>query len=133
MRVFKLILAFLPVAYCGGLLFYFLDLGGANGSPVMDGLGPTVIGLGVVGLLFCIPLVFKLIRLVVTPRGPKSDADRPDAPAPQDDPSFDADAALARYLARKQAGAQDPPSSFALLSPQQDSSPQRPSFGRKIG
>jgi hypothetical protein len=133
MRVFKLILAFLPVVYCGWLLFYFLDLGGANGSPVMEGLGPTVIGLGVVGLLFCIPLVFKLIRLVVTPRGPKADAGRPDTPTPQEESSFDADAALARYLARKQAGAQDPPASFAPLSPQQDGTSQRPSFGRKIG
>jgi len=133
MRVFKLILAFLPVVYCGGLLFYFLGQRGANDGPVADGLGPTVIGLGVVGLLFCIPLVFKLIRLVVTPRGPKSDAGRPDTPVPQEESSFDADAALARYLARKQAGAQDLPSSFAPTPPQQDGAPQRPSFGRKIG
>jgi hypothetical protein len=130
MRVLKLILAFLPVVYCGWLFFYFLDQGGD--SPVADGLGPTVIGLAVVGLLFCIPLVFKLIRLVVTPRGPKSDANRPETPAPHEESSFDADAALARYLARKQAGTQEP-SSFASLSPQHDSTPSRPSFGRKIG
>ncbi|MBC9033531.1 hypothetical protein IAG41_14135 [Sphingomonas sp. JC676] len=133
MRAFKLILAFLPVVYCGWLLFYFLDQRGGNDGPVVEGLGPTVIGLGVVGLLFCIPLVFKLIRLVVTPRGPESDARHPDTAAPNEESSFDADAALARYLARKQAEAQGPSSSPASFSPQQDGAPQRPSFGRKIG
>lgn len=129
MRMFKLILAFLPIAYCGWLLFYFLGQGGVNDGPVADGLGPTVIGLGVVGLLFCIPLVFKLIRLVVTTRGPEPDADRPDIPAPKEESSFDADAVIARYLARKQAEARGLPSA----STQRDGAPQRPSFGRKIG
>ena len=132
MRAFKVILAVLPVIYCGVLLFYFLDQGGANDAPVAEGLGPTVIGLGVVGLLFCIPLVFKLIRLVVTPRGPGSD---PDGPALEEETPFDADAALARYLARKQAEMQVqgamPPS--IAPSPQHDAKPQRPSFGRKTG
>jgi len=132
MRVFKVILAFLPVAYCGWLLFYFLNQGGLNDSAVADGLGPTVIGLGLVGLLFCIPLVFKLIRLVVTPRGPKSDASRPDLSEPSEESGFDADAALARYMARKQAAAEGLPSSAPAAAPAGEV-PQRPSFGRKIG
>ena len=104
MRMLKLIMAFLPVAYCGWLLFYFLGQGGLSGGPVTEGLGPTVIGLGFVGLLFCIPLVFRLIRLIVTPRGPEADAAR-DTYIAKEESAFDADAALARYLARKAAQA----------------------------
>jgi hypothetical protein len=51
-----------PILYCGGLLYYFLDFSGSVQEAEMDGLGPTLLGLGVVGLLFCIPFIVKIVR-----------------------------------------------------------------------
>ena len=108
--------ALVPVVYCGGLVWYFMR-GNDLSGPVGTGLGPTVLGLGVVGLLFCIPLVFKLLKLAA-PAKPE-----PGARAADDEPvsSFDADAALARYMARKAAAGGEIPSAPA----------PRGGFGRK--
>jgi hypothetical protein len=123
--VFGVIGALLPVGYCGGLLYYFMKNNTLEG-PVGQGLGPTVLGLGAIGLLFCIPVVFKLIKLFAgsRPKAPGGEA------AEQDEaPAFDADAALARYLARKAAGGGEPvaaeaPAAFDAPAP-------RATFGRK--
>ena len=42
------------ILYCGRLLYYFLDLTGSVQEAETNGLGPTLLGLGAVGLLFCI-------------------------------------------------------------------------------
>jgi hypothetical protein len=95
---FGVVGALLPLLYCGGLVFYFLDLSGSPQEAVDTGLGPTVIGLGAVGLLFCIPLIFKIAKLF----------SRPPEPGPGGgDSGFDADEAVARYLARQASGAGD--------------------------
>ncbi|WHU02785.1 MULTISPECIES: hypothetical protein [unclassified Sphingomonas] len=121
MRAFKLILSLLPLVYIGGLLFYFTGFSGWSEGPLASGLGPTVLGLGAIGLLFCIPLVIRLLKLTITPRGPNpgKGIDLPEEPA------FDADAALARYLARKAAG------QGSAEIPHAEDAP-RPVFGRKI-
>ncbi len=121
MRAFKLILSLLPLVYIGGLLFYFTSQNGWRDGPIAGGLGPTVLGLGALGLLFCIPLVVRLLKLAITPRGPTpgKGTDLPEEPA------FDADAALARYLARKAAGL------GSAEIPNAEDTP-RPVFGRKI-
>ena len=54
-----LIAAAVPVLYCGGLLLYFSRVGGSFGGLVDGALGPTMVGLGALGLLFLIPLVLQ--------------------------------------------------------------------------
>jgi len=49
---FGVIGALVPILYCGSLLYYFLDFSGSVQEAETDGLGPTLLGLGAVGLLF---------------------------------------------------------------------------------
>lgn len=118
--VFGIVGALVPIGYCGGLLYYFMSNNTLEG-PVGQGLGPTVLGLGAVGLLFCVPLVFKLLKLAA-PAKPEPGARvvLEDAPS-----GFDADAALARYLARKAAAGGEIPAAAAPVVP------PRAGFGRK--
>ena len=96
-----LIRALFPVIYFSGLLFYFLDVsGGSIDQAWAIGLGPTILGLGVVGLLFCIPLGIKIVRILNGPRAPGSGGG-PGRSAPDDDDGFDADAVVARYMAQR--------------------------------
>jgi hypothetical protein len=118
--VVGLIAALLPIGYCGGLIYYFMR-GNDLSGPVGQGLGPTVLGLGAVGLLFCIPLVFKLLKLAAPPKP------EPGARVVVDEEpgsSFDADAALARYMARKAAAGGEIPVAAPMAAP-------RAGFGRK--
>jgi hypothetical protein len=113
--IFGLILAALPVLYCGGFLLYFNGVRTSYGGWLDGSLGPTMIGLGVVGLLFLIPLVLKIRRLL---RGTGA----PGAPgagrgggrsddAPKDEGSdFDPEAAISRYMAQRSSGARGPAS-----------------------
>jgi hypothetical protein len=119
--VFGVGAALLPVAYCGGLLYYFTQNNTLSG-PVGQGLGPTVLGLGAVGLLFCAPVIFKLLKLFA-PAKPEAGKGREVA---DEEPvsSFDADAALARYMARKAAQGDGQPPRFEPSAP-------RGGFGRK--
>jgi len=98
--IFGVIKALGPVLYCGYLAYYFFDVGGSVEGVEDVGLGPTVLGLGIVGLLFCIPLLFKIVKLISGPRSPGSGGD----PEKDDDKGgFDADAAIARYMASRSA------------------------------
>lgn len=108
--------ALLPILYCGGLLFYFLDLSGSPQEAADTGLGPTVLGLGAVGLLFCIPLIFKIAKFFAPPRSPESGG-------PDGGSGFDADKAIARYLARE--------ASSGSSSARDGGLAPRPGFGRK--
>jgi hypothetical protein len=105
-----LIAAAIPVLYCGGLLLYFAGVEKWTGVPVGNALGPTMIGLGVVGLLFLIPLVLRIVRLLGRPGASGSDSGgggRAGA-APQEERSdFDPEAAINRYLAKRATGAGD--------------------------
>lgn len=109
-------LALVPLVYCGALFFHFLDTAGSVQDAVGIGLGPTLLGLGAIGVLFCVPVAWKILRARTT---------SPETPAPDDSP-FDADAALARYLARKSAEAEG-----VAAPPSAGSVPVRPNFGRK--
>jgi hypothetical protein len=117
--VFGVVAALLPVGYCGYLLLYFRDVSGEAG-PVETGLGPTMLGLGAVGLLFTIPLILKMVRLFA---GSPASAARVEPLA--EDSTFDADAALARYLARKAAGGGEAP------VPPRGPAPRGGGFGRR--
>jgi hypothetical protein len=113
----------MPVLYCGGLVYYFLDFSDSVQQAQAMGLGPTVLVLGVVGLLFSIPLILKTTRLVSKARaGARAERDGDDA--------FDADAAIARYKTR-QAEEPPPPPSNAPVAPRPSQSAPRTSFGRR--
>ena len=128
--VFGVIGAVVPVLYCGGLLYYFLDLSGSVQEAEQDGLGPTLLGLGIVGLLFCIPLIVKIVRIFAGPRSPGSGG-RGGPDASTHDGEFDADAAVARYMARRSAEAA-PGSPAAPPAHERGGPARRPGFGRKI-
>jgi hypothetical protein len=123
----------LPLLYFGGLLYYFSGVGGGTLQGIIDiGLGPTMLGLGVLGLLFAIKPLYILFRFViglitgagVTPRPASSASTTDDASSD----GFDAEDAIARYLRNRDAGKVDTPIPAEPAPP-----PMRPSFGRKPG
>jgi hypothetical protein len=130
--VFGVARALVPIAYCGYLLYYFLGVSGSVKEAWDIGLGPTVLGLGVVALLFCIPLAWKLMKALSGPRWPGS-ASRPNPPPGHGDDDDDdggaaADAIVARYLAQRSAEA----AAASTARPAQSGGPaSRPAFGRK--
>ena len=111
---FGLVGALLPVLFCGGFLLYFGNVRNAFGGLVDSGLGPTMIGLAAFGLLFFFLFLLKLRRFLAPPAAPKG-GDRMAATLDETRSDFDADAALARYLARRESGGtgeRPPPGSF---------------------
>lgn len=126
--VFGVIGALVPIIYCGGLLYYFLDLGGSVQEVESMGLGPTVLGLATVGLLLCIPLAIKIVLIFAGLRPPGSGRrGSPDTPTPD---GFDADAVVARYMAR-QSMEDRPRSPTAPPAPKGDRPAKGASFGRR--
>jgi len=113
----------MPVLYCGILIYYFLDISGSLRGAKSIGLSPTLLGLALVGLLFCIPLVITLVRMFSEPRSPGSGPDASD-----DESGFDADAAVARYVAQRPVTAAPAAPKFKGGGPA-----RRQSFGRKNG
>ncbi len=89
--------------YCGGLLVYFYSVGGSVEGITEIGLGPTMLGLGIVGLLFCIPLLVALVRILARRRPPGPDGHS--GGSDDGDSGFDADAVVTRYLAQPSAQA----------------------------
>lgn len=111
-----------PVVYFAGLAFYFLDQSSSFDDAVTNGLGPTVIGLGALGIFFCVPLLMKIWRLYFDVSRSVRSSKRADA----DDAAFDADAVLARYMAKQAEAVSD-----TAAVPAGRGSQPRPSFGRK--
>ena len=123
---FGLIGALLPVLFCGGFLLYFDNVRRAFGGLVDSGIGPTMIGLAVFGLLFLVLFLLKLRRFLAPPAPPAS-GDRVAAALDQTPSDFDPDAAFARYMARR-------PSGSVPMTRLGGDDPDRPppgSFGRK--
>ena len=129
---FAVIGALVPILYCGGLIYYFLDLSGSVEEAKTNGLGPTLLGLGLVGLLFCMVLVVKLVRIFITPRSPGSSGrSGPDASTHDGEGGFDPDAVLARYMAQRSAEAAS--GSPAVPPAPEGGAPARPAgFGRRV-
>lgn len=75
-----LIGAIIPIAYCGGMIWYFVDMGGWDDPFISKGLQPTILGLGIVGLIFVVLLGFQ-IRRVARTTGSGGDDDGPSSPA----------------------------------------------------
>lgn len=130
--VFGIIGGLIPLVYIGWMLRHFIGVGGGSAEDVaMIGLGPTVIGLSIVGLLFALPLIIKLLRAVSgTSRVPGTRAasdGEPDA-ATQ---GFDADAAFANYMRNREAAPPPPIASDAVEGDLRPFTPRPGGFGRK--
>lgn len=133
-KVLGVMVGLIPILYIGWLLYYFVGVGGGTAEGVAGiGLGPTVIGLSIVGLLFALPLIIKLLRATTgVNRVPGASFDAKLKPGEVVvEPEFDADAAFASYMRKREAGvvgdvsvdpAGDAPAPF---------SPRPTSFGRK--
>ena len=130
--VLSLFAAFLPIAACAGLVCYFLAVPGKLAATVglpeeatsgmSAQLGPTIIGVSAVGLLCAFAFIIRMIR-AASRASPVSASRKVEI---EEEAPFDADAALARYMARKAAGAEA----------EREPAPERPAvaplgFGRK--
>jgi len=117
--------ALLPVVYCAGLIYYFLDFSGSVQEAEAIGSLPTLLGLGVVGLLFSIPLFLKIVRMLTRRPSPGANSEASDG-----GDRVDADAAIARYKAQRAAQTPvtpPPPPKPAPKNP----GPKKPAFGRR--
>lgn len=122
----------LPLLYFGGLIYYFSGVGGGTLQGIIDiGLGPTVIGLAAFGLLFAIKPLYLLFRFIIgltTGVGTTQAIVKAGRDAGEDRGAdgFDADAAMARYLANRSVG-----DAGSIVDTDPAATPQRPAFGRK--
>lgn len=134
-KVLGIIGALIPLVWIGWLLYYFVGVGGNTAEGVAGiGLGPTVIGLSIVGLLFALPLIIKLLRTTTgVNRVPGAGFDNKLKPGEVVvEPAFDADAALANYLRKREAGVTgDVSIDPAESEPAAPFAPRPGGFGRK--
>jgi len=127
--VIGLILNLVAVVYCFGLDYYFIHNCGSLQEAENQGLGPTVWGLAIVGLLFCIPVLLKLVLVFIELRKPRLGGGAGGS-SPGGDDKFDADAVVARYLAAGQSETvSSSPGSTRLVGG--GGSAKRPGFGRR--
>lgn len=126
----------IPVGYCFGMVAYFNSIDARYDflslSQNRDFVS-TKFGLTIVGLLFCVPLLFKLVRfmagLASTAAPRKPGATRWDDDETASDPDFDPDAMIARYMANRSH--QPKPVEAKLAEPEPPAQPARPAFGRR--
>ena len=125
---FGLIFAALPVLYCGGLLLYLNNVRGAFGGLLDGAMAPTMLGLGAIGLIFLVLFLWKVRRMAAPPAPPRTGGGPTNGPE-EEKSDFDPDAAIARYLARRESGADGsaPPSA----SPGGGRPVRQAAFGRK--
>lgn len=110
----KAFLGIVPIFGFGGLAIYLYRVNDSMGGVASQQLMPMVYALGAISLLFCLPILFRLLRLAK----PKSGKAPDDACG-----GFDPEAAISRYLENKAAGG----ASFEMP----ESAAPRPVFGRK--
>ena len=96
---FGLVGAAIPVLVCGGFLLYFNQVRGAFGGLLDSQLGPTMFGIGAFGILFLVIFLVKLWRIAGGASAPPGA--RAEAALKAEQSDFDADAAFARYMARR--------------------------------
>lgn len=126
---FSLVMALLPVLFFGGFFLYFSGVNNAFYGLLDSGLGPTRMGLGALTILFALLFLWKLYRFS-SARPPAPKAGGPETDLAEAKSDFDADAAMARYLARRGAGGPAVPASRPTATV--DGVPVRPGgFGRK--
>jgi hypothetical protein len=124
----------LPLLYFGGFLYYFSRVGGGSLQGVIDiGLGPTMFGLGLLGLVFAIKPLYLLFRFVIglttgAGTGQRNSAAGGATNVEGAASDFDAEDAIARYLRNR--GAEPAPVADPVIA-DPAGPPPRPSFGRK--
>lgn len=120
----------IPLVYIGWLLRHFIGVGGGSADGIaMIGLGPTVMGLTVVGILFALPLIVKLLRAVSgSNRVPGARAEA-SGELPAETQGFDADAAFANYMRNRDSA--PPPPIAADAEDLRPFTPRPGGFGRK--
>ena len=125
-RVLSVIGGLIPLIYIGWLLRHFIGVGGGTAEGVaFIGLGPTVIGLSIIGLLFAMPLVIKLLRATTgVSRVPGASFTDDEA---TETAGFDADAAFANYMRGREKTLDTPIPDDDL----QPFTPRPGGFGRK--
>jgi hypothetical protein len=125
---FRAISMIFPPVYFGGLFYYFYHTSGSLQGAEDMGLGPTLLELVAIGLLCSIPLVYGIVRIMLTRRHRPGTHGGPHGPD-DGDSSFDADAMIARYLARK---AEEESASARAASPARGGGASKPAgFGRR--
>ncbi|HYD12414.1 MAG TPA: hypothetical protein VEC11_06175 [Allosphingosinicella sp.] len=131
---FGLVGALIPILFFGGLFLYFTSVNNASYGLLDGALGPTRIGLGALTILFALLFLWRL-KTAATPPPPRAGLSATDGAIEEPKSDFDADAAMARYLARRGAGTAVPPGapSGAPASFGGETPPRPPagSFGRK--
>lgn len=136
-KMLAVIAGLLPLVYIGWLLRHFIGVGGGSIDGIVGiGLGPTVIGLSLVGLLFALPLIIKLLRATTgVNRVPGKDFNARLKPGEvSDEPPFDADAVFANYMRKRDQPGEAPPveNPSAISIDTTESAPVRSTgFGRK--
>jgi hypothetical protein len=136
-KVLGIIGGLLPLIYIGWLLRHFVGVGGGSAEGIaMIGLGPTVIGLSIIGLLFALPLIIKLLRATTgVNRVPGKGFEGSLKPGEvSDGPAFDADAAFANYMRKREQSDGAQPVEAAPFAAIEDGGPspvRSAGFGRK--
>jgi hypothetical protein len=133
-KVLGVIAGLIPLVWIGWLLYHFVGVGGGTAEGVAGiGLGPTVIGLSVVGLLFALPLIIKLLRATTgVDRVPGVSVEAKLKPGEVVvEPEFDPDAAFANYMRKREAGVVGDVSVDPVDDAPAPFSPRPASFGRK--
>lgn len=129
--IFATIIGLLPLVYIGWLLRHFIGVGGNTTEGVaMIGLGPTVMGLSIVGLLFALPMVVRLVRFASgANRVPGSRVAASEISV--ETQGFDADAAFANYMRNRDTAAPPPIAADAVEDDLRPFTPRPGGFGRK--
>ena len=136
-KIFAVAAGLLPLLYIGWMLRHFIGVGGGSMEGIVGiGLAPTVIGLSIVGILFALPLIIKLLRAATgVSRVPGKSFDAQLKPGEVgDEPSFDADAVFASYMRKRDQAGDVPPAEPAVAAPADDAGfvpPRASGFGRK--
>lgn len=128
---FSWVFALIPIVYIGGMLWHFAGVGGNSAEGIVGiGLGPTVLGLAIVGLLFALPLIIKLLRVVSgVNRVPGASAGVSEPLA--ETPGFDPDAAFANYMRGRDSAPPPPIAPDAVDDDLRPFTPRPGGFGRK--
>lgn len=128
-NVLGLIGGLLPVLFFGGLFLYLTSVNNAFYGLLDGALGPTRIGVGGLAILFALLFLWRLKR-AATPPPARTGLSTADGQLEEAKSDFDADAAMARYLARRGTGEGRPTVPAATFG---GDTPRPPagSFGRK--
>jgi hypothetical protein len=133
-KVLGVIGGLIPLIYIGFMLRHFVGVGGDTAEGVAGiGLGPTVIGLSIVGVLLALPLIIKLLRATTgVNRVPGASFEAKLKPGEVVvEPEFDADAAFASYMRKREAGVVGDVTVDPVDTAPAPFTPRPASFGRK--